>query len=377
MKRIALFALVTLLIATLGLTTSCKNKTDEAIKIGVLVPQTGFLGDVGKSFVNGLNLSIKNSDPEIQKLFQLIVEDHKTQPQEGVTVYRKLTTANNPAQMPVLIGTVAAVAQSIVPVLKEKNDRILITSIVSSSNFTSQSDHLYRYFMSTPDEVDALLTYFNENSIKDVSVLYVNNEFGVDAYNYFKSNFKGSIPVNEAYDAAEKDFKNYVPKFRSSRHLYVIGLGASYGLCVSKIREYGYKGAVYAFSGFGAPLSTKEAGSAKENVIYTGSSFASDSLSVAVNEFKTAYKSTYSVDADHYAGYGFDLGNMLINMITEMKAKKMDLTVENFKITLDAMKSYVGVCGSSNQDSNGDFKFKNVRLYQFKNGKPQLISRNK
>ena len=78
--------IIILLIVT-GL-TSCIRNSDK-IKLGAVIPLTGKLSEMGEAEKNGMNLAIDELKKEGINL-QLITEDSKSNPKDGVTAARKL-----------------------------------------------------------------------------------------------------------------------------------------------------------------------------------------------------------------------------------------------------------------------------------------------
>ena len=361
MKQIRMNTLVTLTVAflaTLALTFSActneKEKGAEIIKIGAILPLTGNIAFIGENFRNGLSMRFEEKS---QRNMSIVYEDSKAQPKEAVSIVNRLLMDD---YVKIIVTNLSSVTNAIIPILlNSQKPVVLMASLTSQSDLTSRSPYVFRYFLSSQDEVKAMTSYFKKAAIDNIGVLYLNDDFGEDAVNVLKKLFDGEIVYEDTFTLSQKDFKSIIAKVKSLEYLYIIGYGPNYGLLVKQLREFGYKGKIYAFSSLNSPIVLNTAGDAARGVIFTGTTFDPGSPSNDVaDSFVRSYKNRYNKLPDHYAAYGYDIGAILAKLATTTPAEP-----EQLKAELLSLGHFTGVFGETTIDDSGDFHFE-VMLYQ-------------
>jgi branched-chain amino acid transport system substrate-binding protein len=357
-------------VAILGAGISCtkaptSQNAPEAVKVGVMLPLTGNIAFIGENIRNGMIMAYEGSTSDYKAHVEFVFEDHKNSPMEAVAIYSRFPSAKT---MPAVIPAITSVTNAILPLVKE-SPRVLIGTVLSGSDMPDKSDWLFRYFLSTPDEVNNVVQYLKKNPVKDIGVFYVNDDFGLDAKNVFRANFSGNVLFEEAYDKNASDFKNLVPKSLKASALYVLGYGASYGTFVKQLRVYGYQGVIFCFSSFATPVALKEAGDYGEGVVFTGTVYSSPTGNPLLEEFKTKYQGKFGKAPDHYSVYGYDITNIVLRAITEVHQSGGIADPASVKETILGWGRYSGLLGETVIKPNKDFVFQNIKLFRLgKNG---------
>ncbi len=343
------------------ITPSCKKseKYEEVKKfnIGVMLPLTGNIGFIGENFMNGMLLAKKEINSNIEVNF--IFEDHKNSPKDAILIYNKFSNYN---QMPIIVPTITSITNSIIPLTK-KGDKLLIGSIISQTDMPDKSEWLFRYFLSTNDEVNTMVNYFNSIKLNNIGIFYVNDDYGLDASMQFQKIFKGKIVFNESFEKAAIDFRNLVPKAREAESVYILGYGSNYGIFVKQLRMLGYKGNIFAFSSFSTPIVIKTVGEYGEGVIFTGTVFSDVKNNIGLNSFIDKYKTNFNSIPDHYSAYGYDIGTIIIKALNQTYRDRNEITSINLKKVILSWKSFKGLFGDTKITPNKDFSFEHVFLY--------------
>jgi len=364
MKKTKVFSILMLVVfvsLTLVFIPGCnKSEKLEDVKkfnIGVMLPLTGNIGFIGENFRNGMLLAKKENKSSIEVNF--IFEDHKNSPKDAISIYRKFMNYN---QMPIIVPTLTSIINSIIPLTKE-DDKLLIGSIISQTDIPDKSEWLFRYFLSTNDEVNMMVRYFSSKNINNVGVFYVNDDYGIDATNQFQKMFKGNIVFNEAFEKTAIDFKNLVPKARDAESVYILGYGSNYGIFVKQLRMMGYKGKIFAFSSFSTPIVIKTVEEYGEGVIFTGTVFSDLKNNIGLSSFIERYKAYFNSVPDHYSAYGFDIGTIIIKVLDQANGEKIEISRINLKKIILSWINFKGLFGDTKINPNKDFLFEHVFLY--------------
>ena len=143
--------LVLLLVSLFVVFLCLRKQADEnTIKIGVIMPQTGFLASPGQSVISGINLCIdefnsKNSDKKIE----LIFEDSKSDPKIGVSAINKLINVDH---VKIVIGDLGSPIFLAMASIAEKNKVVMISPGASNPSVSEAGDYIFRIY--TSDEFD-------------------------------------------------------------------------------------------------------------------------------------------------------------------------------------------------------------------------------
>ncbi len=185
----------------------------ETIKIGVLVPLTGSASSVGEDVMNSISLA---SEDLKNKNIQLIVQDSKCKPADGVTAYNKLVDVDN---VVAVIGvTCSGVAKAIGPLANEKEVPTIL-SVASSYMPENKSAWVFKFWPSNKERAAFEANFIMENlDPEKIAVIYENSAFGTGLYEEFEKKFielGGNIAISEAYDPKTTDFRTSLTKIKA------------------------------------------------------------------------------------------------------------------------------------------------------------------
>lgn len=230
MKKIALFFCALLIVFS-----SC-NRQNDSIKIGAILPLTGWAAFTGQTCKEGLDLAIKDINSEqTDYKFEIIYEDCKSSPKDALMAYKKLRSAG-------VDYFVGFGGQFLLGYTQETNgkDVILFAEGAANMNLLSLSDKCFRLFPNADMMTDRVVSFYHEKGITNAAVVYLQN----DAYslyaNYFKQKFESDstfIYVFEGYDPNSRDFKDIVNKLvgKKIECLYLAGAGESTALFLRQL----------------------------------------------------------------------------------------------------------------------------------------------
>ncbi len=178
---IGIILIAIVMIAYFVFTPNQQTNERGAIKIGVILPLTGDAALFGKPMQNAINLFFSNYNNTTS--FSLIFEDDKANPTNTINAYYKLKQGG----CNIFIGTITSASTLALAPIIEKENSLLISPSSSSPKISDAGDNTFRVELS--DEYGAtkqaqLLA--EELHINDISIIYINNDYGVGVVNTFK-----------------------------------------------------------------------------------------------------------------------------------------------------------------------------------------------
>lgn len=325
----------------------------EVIKIGAILPLSGDVAVYGKSLQNGMNLALEvfREENSEYKDILIIYEDSKADPKLAVSAFQKLSSIDN---CKIILGGFSSSEVLSMAPIAEKNKVVLISPTASSPSITSAGDYIFR---TTPSdnfdgEVMAKFAYY-ELSLKDVALLYVNNDYGLGISKVFMNKFEnygGKIAVQKSFESDTKDFKTILISIKEKNPdgLYIIAT-SELGNILKQKTELGLKTKTFTIGLAENPKVVEIAGKGADNVFYSYPSFQVNSSNNIVKEFVSDYKNKYGNNPDVLGAYGYDLVG-----ITLMALRDNSESSEKIKTALYNIKDYQGVTGKTSFDKNGD-----------------------
>jgi branched-chain amino acid transport system substrate-binding protein len=349
-QRILLLFLIVVLLS--GFPGCAKKET--AIRIGAILPLTGDAAKYGKASKQGIELGLEeiNASGGIQKKkLEVIYEDDQADPRLGVSAFEKLITVN---KVPVVIGPLpSSVALAVAP-LAEKNKVILLSPAASSPALTNAGDYVFRNVVSDLFEGMALAEFvYSHLHLRNVSIIYINNDFGVGLKNSFSEKFEGlggKIITTESFNQGSTDFRTQLSKIKTGnpQGIYLIGY-REMGRILRQATELGIRAQFLSIAMFEDPEILKIAGESAEGIYYSFRAYDPQSGDELVKKFVKDYMAKYTVEPDIFAALSYDA----IRIIS-LAIRNVGTNPDAIKKFLYTVKDFPGVTGKITFDKNGD-----------------------
>lgn len=240
-KNAFIFIAVACAMSLLVLFLRCNNDktkvdTTNEIRIGAILPLTGWASFTGQTCKEGLDLAIKDiNNEQSDYTFKVIYEDCKSNPNDALMAYKKLRSSG-------VDYFVGFGGQFLLGYVKETNEKdvVLFAEGAANMNLLSLSDKCFRLFPNADMMTDQVVSFYREKGIAYAGVVFLQN----DAYslyaNLFKQKFESDsthISFFEGYDPNSRDFKDIVNKLIGKKIdcLYLAGAGESTALFLRQL----------------------------------------------------------------------------------------------------------------------------------------------
>ncbi|HFS67310.1 MAG TPA: amino acid ABC transporter substrate-binding protein, partial [Flavobacteriia bacterium] len=199
----------------------CEDKKDlkNEINIGVVLPLSGGAAQYGKWIQNALELAKDEINIENEKKLNLTYEDDKANPKDAVHAIKKLTSDEN---IKVIFGSWASsCVMAMAPIAEKK--KVLLFAEALSPNIKNAGEYIYRVQPDGSLYINKLVKYLTKNKSKNIGVVYINNDFGIEQTNILKSKLK--IKYSKAYNPQTNDFKSIIENIKELNLEHVLVLG--------------------------------------------------------------------------------------------------------------------------------------------------------
>ena len=348
---------------------SAKNGLAEPIKIGFIGSLTGNVAVAGESMRRGVEIAEKeiNQNGGINgRPVRVIYEDDSCDSKKTISAFNKLVAIDKVKVIigPLCSGTVLSVAP-----LAESNGIVLFTPVATAADISKAGDYIFRDSISDTYQGKFLAEYLYDNlGFRNMGVIYVNNDYGVQLFGSFKENFDkrgGKIRIAEIYGTGETDFRTNLIKIKDKNvdGLLIICNGKECGLIPKQARELGIDVRFVATDNFYSPDSVQIGGSTVEGTVLTAP--ALDKASSAVQYLMQKSIMAYGDEPSkpHLTANAYDALMIIADAI-----QSGGYSSSAVKEYIYRVKDYTGVGGVLTFDENGDVE-KPLEIFVVKNGK--------
>lgn len=165
-STVAIIVAVVVVIAAIGIVFILHPGKEEPIKIGAVLSLSGPGQYSGVEVRDGMLLAVDevNSRGGINgKKIALVIEDHKTNPEEGKEAFDKIERTHHPV---LYLSTQSSVAMALVP-LAEKHQVVLVCLLATAPKITEHKEWVFRYWPTA----EAVLEELKNRNATDIHIL--------------------------------------------------------------------------------------------------------------------------------------------------------------------------------------------------------------
>jgi ABC-type branched-subunit amino acid transport system substrate-binding protein len=247
----------TMAAAALGMAMAAPAQA-EPLKIGALMPMTGDLQAYGEADLTGIQFAaqqinaaggVNGEDVEV------VIADTQTKPQAGVDAAQKLINVDG---VHAIVGALSSGVT--IPVAKTVTGREGVPQISNASTSPTitnlqDSDFLFRSVPSDAYQGVALANLVQDKGVANVSILYVNNDYGQGLADAFTEAYDGDVSASIAFEQGQASYRGELQQAASggAEALVVIGYPESGSVILRQSLEGGYLDQFIFTDGMKAP----------------------------------------------------------------------------------------------------------------------------
>lgn len=368
-KRLQIQFLLVFVLGSLFLINGCTKKEPETIKIGVILPLTGNLSEVGENAKNGILLGLEEANEQYKtsdRKVKILLEDGKANPKDTVNAFNKLIYID---KVKFVIGEISSGATLAIAPIAEQNKILLISPGASTPKLSDAGEYIFRTWHSTSYEGKYFAKYlYEEHLVKTIGILFINNEYGVGIVTRFSETFElggGKVLFKESFDQNQTNFRPVLSKVKELAKrvegIYLVSYYKEAGLLIKQLREMKINSNLFCSDAIQDPKLIEIAGKAAEGLIYPHAK-TPDSTNPVVKNFQIKYKEKFGKEYGPTSDTAYDAFKLLVTAIN--KVGYNTLLVKDYLLNI---MDFDGVSGQIAFDKNGDV-LKEMEIKTVKNG---------
>jgi len=230
----------------------------EPLKIGALMPMTGDLQAYGEADLTGVQFAVKqiNAAGGVNgEQVEVVIADTQTKPQAGVDAAQKLINVDG---VHAIVGALSSGVT--IPVAKTVTSRESVPQISNASTSPTittleDDDLLFRSVPSDAYQGVALADIVTRKGFSNVSILYVNNDYGQGLADAFTEAFGGEVSAAIAFEQGQASYRGELQRAarNNAEALVLIGYPESGSVILRQSLEGGYLSKFIFTDGMKAP----------------------------------------------------------------------------------------------------------------------------
>lgn len=338
--------LLILFFVGLLLLSGCKEGTDikeddkKMINIGALLALTGSASQWGQNCKNGIDLAVEQLNQSNEKIhYKILYQDTKGEAKTAISAFHKLKNK----KVKFIIGDVSSSVNLAIAPLADKEKIIVISPAATSPKLTKAGEYTFRTWNSDTEEAVTMANYCKSSNLDNITLLLINNDYGIGLKNSFKEQLKNSnIKINNIiiFEPNTKDFKPYLSKIdKRTEALYIVGYPNELQRLFKTIQEINIGQKLLGTSVFNDPI-LKEI-ELKNEILY---SYPSKVKNHIYDSFLKSYNTKYNTNPGIASDTAYD-AMMIINIVINKK---------NYFKYMFSIEGIEGASGIISFDKHGD-----------------------
>lgn len=357
-KKTLTIVLITILIVLIGYfvwKNKNSNQNGNNIKIGVIMPLTGPVAEPGTNVLNGVKIAIDRFNEEKNgKTIELIIEDSKSSPKDGVSSIQKLINID---KVKIIIGDLMSSVFLAIAPIAESNKITMISPGASNPEVKNAGNYIFRNYPSDDYDGEVMAKYiYNKLNKKTTVIIFVNNDYGNGVAGRFEQVFSsigGQTLEKISYQEGQTDFKTIVTKTKNINPeiIYIIGNPNENGQLTKEMKIQNIKIPLSGNLSFENESFLNIAKGSFDSVVYSSPYFNLEKQDEYTQFFLKTYEKKYNKKPDIAASLGYDVGMILIQALKNVNYNVDKINDEFYKI-----KNFEGITGTTSFDEFGDVK---------------------
>lgn len=365
-RTFAIVAIVALIVVTLSLVLIINDKTtghvvsnNGPIKIGIIGHFSGEYAAYGIPMKNAVELAIKeanNAGGIDGRRLVVVIEDDGTDPAKAASSMNKLVNVDH---VDYVFSAQGSGATSVITPISESNKAILMITLGSAPDLTTDKDYVFRSAPSDVYQASEMVDYINNNlKPQKIAGIYRNDAYGIGIKDIVESGASGDVVASELYELGISDFRTQLTKIKQANPDVLIIAGASdnYPILLKQIEELGIIAEIFASETFYDQdvLDNSE----NDEGVYT--LFQEDPQDYV--DFKTKYTQTFREEPSAYSMYAYDGAMSIIKALDTVGDNVNKVQNELYNVKFN------GASGEIGFDSEGDRTGADYAVYKVVNG---------
>jgi len=282
------------------------------IKIGAILPLSGFAANRGEEAKQGIDLAVEEFSKLENLDVKVIYEDSAADSTKAVNAANKLIDID---RVKILIGPLSSSEAIAVSKIAQEKEVVMITPISGNPEVTKAGNFIFRTIMTTDQEGEGIAKLIKELNISKIAIISLNNDYGNGIVDILKNKSGLEIVAKEKYNLGDKDFRSQLTKIKATNPRAVILIGyTEVGTILKQAKELGINSIFISGAAFEGQDTLKNAEGTAEGVLYVYHGYKQDLTS----KFYKKYQEKFGKVPSQYVTFSYDTTKLVLKAIKEV-----------------------------------------------------------
>ena len=299
-----------------------EEEEEPPIRIGVIIPLTGIYsfrsiaGDGMKMAVDEIN---DNGGVHGRRI-ELVIEDSKSDPEEGVKAFERIEAKAEPVAY---ISLLSVVTEAIAP-LAEDIGVVMVGLHVQKEDISMDRDWVYRISIDATDQADSLASILETQFVQDPAIVYFSGSPWSNIAHMVMEIIedRGGNCTDVPFDESSPVYSAIIRNVTSSEAIVTIGLPHQVEGLVVAADEADFTGLIVTPTTGATP--DMVANDAFEGV-YMLAPLIYNPFYEFANKVKNRFNKTFSYTMTHQTAGGYDVMNIIANLLIKDGVDRVSL----------------------------------------------------
>jgi branched-chain amino acid transport system substrate-binding protein len=291
-------------------TESDQKRSNEPIRIGVILPLTGEASSYGSECRRGIELAaaISAQPPE------LFFEDSKADPKQAVSALQKLIGYQ---RVTAIIGDMFSSTTLAIAPIAQQGGVVLLTPTAAAVEIPATGDHIFTIYPTSAFEGEFIANHVVQLGITNCGVVVQNVQAAQEIADAFVRSINsrgGQILFVKEIPGGTRDFRSVIAAIRSENPsaIFVSAYAQEACLFIQQAREERLNWQFFSQSTLYDQKLLSSFGAALEGIQFSAPFFNDEADTPEIRAFRTAYKERFDSIPNVWAAYGYDAASALI-----------------------------------------------------------------
>lgn len=307
---------------------SASASSDDAVKVGVILPLSGDAASFGDAFRKGMTLGIEKLSSQTAKRINFIYEDDGMQPKNSVSAFNKLVTTKD---IDILVNVSSGTGKALAPLAEDQ--KLPFIAVASDARVSAGRNYVFNFWVTPEEEARVALPEALKRGYRKVARITSIQDGALAVRDAFdKENAdRLALLLDEEYPLDVKDFKPYITKLRALKDIDAVVVILLPGQCAAfakQVRQLGVHLPLFGFEMFEDANEVKISEGALIDQWYVN---ADDPDNVFLNEYQKRFPSASAFGASNGHDTVLMIGAAIESGIPAREMNKFLATLKNFK----------------------------------------------
>ncbi|MDR1914237.1 MAG: ABC transporter substrate-binding protein [Clostridiales bacterium] len=341
----------------------------EVYKIGCIFPMTGTIASSGEYCKNAVELAaekINNSGGINGHKVEVIVEDSKGVPRDGIMAYKKLVDVN---KVIAIVPTISSVVMALVPEVNAA-DVVMINTLAKTNDIVGAGPRIFSITIPTSGDGTYQGTFAYEVlGARTAAMLYVKSDVGISYDKFVTEEFErlgGKILSRDGHDGGTTDFRAVLTKIKQENPdiIFVESQYQEIASIIKQARDLGIDTQTMSFSSVLSGQFNEITGKAGNGHLITVSGYDPEENLASVQDFVKSYRDKYGAEPIIDSAMTYDAVMMFAEAI-----RSNGYTADGISQGLMDMPGYEGATGVIEKFNDRHVVSRPIRMQVHQDGK--------